>query len=102
MFIGILLINISNEISKRNPRKKPQKTPKNSDLYNFLSWNSIKRKPITSFKHNNTMFKGILLINISNEISKRKDEYPVPLISGTGHRSEGGVKGRLRRPSVEC
>ena len=48
------------------------------------------------------MFKGILLINISNEISKRKDEYPVPLISGTGHRSEGGVKGRLRRPSVEC
>ena len=68
MFKGTLLTNISNEISKR----KPLKTPKTMILYNFPSWNSIKRKPITSFKHNNTMFKGILLTNISNEISKRK------------------------------
>jgi len=52
-------------------------------LYNSPSWNSMKRNPITSSKHNNTMFKGILLINIYNEISKRKDEYPVPLISGS-------------------
>ena len=87
---------------RENPEKYPEKHPKTVILYNFPSWNSIKRKPVTSSKHNNTMFIGILLINISNEISKRKDEYPVPLISGTGHRSEGGVKGRLRRPSVEC
>jgi len=41
-------------------------------LYNSPSWNSIKRNPITSSKHNNTMFIGILLNNIYNEISKRK------------------------------
>jgi hypothetical protein len=69
MFIGNLLANISNEISKR----KTEKTPKNSDFHAIsFSWNSIKRNPITSSKHNNTMFIGTLLTNISNEISKRK------------------------------
>jgi len=39
------------------------------------------------------MFIGILLINIYNEISKRKDEYPVPLISGSGTAPKEGLKG---------
>jgi len=53
----------------------------------------MKRNPITSSKHNNTMFIGILLNNIFNEISKRKDEYPVPLISGSGTAPKEGLKG---------
>ena len=39
------------------------------------------------------MFIGILLNNIFNEISKRKDEYPVPLISGSGTAPKEGLKG---------
>ena len=37
---------------------------------------------------------------------RENTHFPVPLISGSathfwvGHRSEGGVKGRLRRPSI--
>jgi len=40
MFIGILLINIYNEISKRNPGK----TPKNNDFMQFLLLEFYKKK----------------------------------------------------------
>jgi len=41
MFIGILLINIFNEISKR----KPWKTPKNNDFMQFPLLEFYKKKP---------------------------------------------------------
>ena len=95
MFKGNLLINIYNEISKRNP----EKIPKNNDFIQFPSWNSIKRKPVTSSKHNNTMFIGTLLTNIYNEISKRNTYFPCHsfLVQGTAPKEglKGGFAARL-------